>query len=310
MSICDIQEKVSEPVHPHGKSYTEDQQSLLRRFPWLADRMKTAWEDLNTQEHKGSGQLRTAVKQSTRFSSQSILKSRTNKPMSILKTRQSKPEEKDESKVVFSRNIPILMYNKDNKKCIKLGGDAPNEKIGFEEIYRAVHFNPELKKVTLDLEDLRHPEKERTLRLAMSYISANTLHNPYVLTDDMCKFSYKKEVLIKLLVEEIERRLLRQRDKRDERQERQRVQDEEIRQQKQEEEVRGRDFITANRLLEKSKAVDPNILTEYEKKQERKRRIRLRTKSMQTSQRADVRVKQRRFGVPHISLQPHPGADV
>lgn len=283
-----------------------EKELLMRRFPWMAESLKKAWDDLENDSSKkiGSGKFRSSLNKQVSGApfQNSLLKSRKKHPKQKIFTGDQ--EEKDQPKVVFSRNIPLLMYNKDVKKCIRLGGNQPTEKDSLEELYRAINFNPELKRITLDLEDLRFPEKNRPLRLALSYISSNTLHNPSVISDDMCKFSYKKELMIRVIVAEIERRLKIQRGQREDREERLKVQDKAIEKQKEEEELRGRDIITATRLLAESKKVDKTILSKFEQKQERERRIRLRTKAMPTAERADHKVKQKRVSLINPLLKP------
>jgi hypothetical protein len=279
--------------------------SLLSRFPWMADQIKSAITDLREGNAvTGVGRLKSVLAQNSHQkqmpSEAGILKHRKNQPSSL---RRDSDQSSEETKVVFNRNVPMLIYNKKSNQCIKVGGDRDPSHGNLEALYRAVNFNPELKKITLDLQDLLHPEKDRTLRLSVNYMSANTLHNPYVITDDMCKFSHKKELMIKIIINEIERRLLFQRDGREQRVLKQQKQEEDMRKQKEEEELRGRDFIVSKRLLSASKQVDQTLLTEQEKKQERQRRIRLRTKSIPVMERADKMVRQRRVGVPFVSLK-------
>ena len=273
----------------------------MKRFPWLAEKLKHAWED--DKNPKGQGKMRTALNMGQAKDAQK--RTRFQAGTKSNGSNSSNDEKAGQTKVVFSRNIPLLIYNTAQQKCIRVGGDRTTEaKSNLEEVYRAIHFNPELKKITLDLDDIRFPEKDRTVRLALSYISANTLHNPFVLSDDFYKYSWKKELMIKQIVQQIEKRIHHQLLHRQKRKTQLKDIDKAIKQQKEEEELRDRDFITANRLLEESKEIDQEILTQYEKNQERKRRIRLRTKSMPTAERVEVKVRQRTHDQPHITLKP------
>ena len=219
----------------------------------------------------------------------SILKDRSKQEQPRFKLDDSDSEKKEQPKVVFSRNMPLFVYSSAANKAIRVGGDI-NDRNMTEEIYKVIEYNPELKKVTLDIEDICNPNRDKTIHLAVSYLSATTNYNPLVISEHMARFSGKKEATIKYIVKEIEKRLVAQREVREKRDEQWRKQLEEIVRSRVEAEQRENDIMVAKRQLEESRKQNLGIMTVIEREQERRRRITLRSKAIPVADRIRVPV--------------------
>ena len=247
---------------------------MIRKFPWMAEQLRQAYSDVKTTKDE-----------STRPRTASTFR-RCVSPEPKPQLDDASEGEEAKTKVIFSRNIPMFVYNR--KRAIRVGGDINNDHM-TEEMYRAIEYNPELKKVTLDIQDLCGSKRGNKIHLAVSYLSATTNHNPLVISEHMARFSGKREKAIKHLVKEVETRLTTQRAVREKKDERWRAQLEQIVRARLEAEERENDILLAKRQLEESRQMNAQVLTTYERQQERRRRIQLRSKVIPVSDRVQLR---------------------
>lgn len=254
----------------------------MRRFPWLAERLKCAWAEVKEAEDKLQ-RLNSPKPTSKRAStSASILKQRAKDEKVTLQTTDD--DTKPKTKVVFSRNVPLFVYNTNAQKAIRVGGDLSADAM-TEEVYKAIEYNPELKKVTLDIQNLCNPNSDKSIHLAVSYLSATTNYNPLVISEHMARFSGKKETMIKNVVCEIEKRLLAQQAVRTRRDELWKQQLQDIVRARVEAAEKENDILVAKRQLEESRRQNLDVMTMVERQQERRRRIQLRSRVIPTADR-------------------------
>ena len=238
---------------------------MIKKFPWMADQLRRAYSDVKTPKQPA---VRSRPASSCTFR-------RCQSPEMKKPTEPENDEPK--TKVVFRRNIPMFVYN--SKTAIRVGGDLTSDHM-TEEVHKALEYNPELKKVTMDIQDLSGKRNGRSIHLAVSYLSATANHNPLVISEHMARFSAKREKLIKHSIQEVEARLLSQRKTREKKDERWRQQLEKIVRARMEAEEKENDFLLAKKQLEESRQMNAEVLTSYERQQERRRRIQLRSKAI------------------------------
>lgn len=251
----------------------DESEAMAKKFPWMAGQLRQAYSEI---KHPND----VIARPRTAGAFRRCLSPDPKLQHAVEEDTGAKP------KVVFNRNIPVMVSN--DRRSIQVGGDINADKKSAD-VFKAVEFNPGMKKVTMDIQDYRSSKPGSTIHLALSYLSATTNYNPLVISEHMARSSGKREKVIKHLVKEVETRLNTQRRNREQKDERWRKQLEQIERARLDAEERENDFLLAKKQLEESRQMNAQVLTTYERQQERRRRIQLRSKVIPVADRVRVR---------------------